>query len=289
MSNNTEREAPVPDTAGAASKEDNVVALPGVEPTREPRDDPAADPAVPAPDGQAAPEARAPVDVPTGLEERIRAEDAAFHQAHLQGLALAWGNLWIGLAVGALGAAAFSAAMAEPLLALGAGAALGFAVYAFIASVVGLRISFEHERKVAEIHKTARLGAERLRIDDPDLVRGALRDVLSEWMHSALLLRRLKETSFWYRWAVIAQLGATLALIIGFALLSPLDGAATALLVAAALALTALHGYRQITGSRERGAACALGADLDPTDRLADRVVLLLEEVRTLRRHGRET
>ena len=222
----------------------------------------------------------------SGLQARIREDDAAFHHAYLRGLALSWGNLWIALGVMGASAAGLSMTMADALVGLGGGAVLGIGVYLFIASLNGLRLDFEHERKVAQIHRTARLGAERVRIDDPALVRGALGDVLSEWMHGALLLRRLRETSFWYRVAVIAEIGLALAAIGVLALLSPLAAGATALLAGAALGLTAYHGWREIRAGRERGLACALGEELDPTEALADRVVLLLEEVRDLRRRG---
>ena len=272
---------------------ENVIALPlvgGSEALKtEPRQEPEAKEAEAAPpEAPVAAAAMAMEMAAHGFEARINEEDAEFHRAHLSGLALSWSNLWIGLVVMAAAAAALWTAVSEPLAGLAAGLALGALVYAFIGSVVGLRIGFEHERKIQQILRKARLGAERMRIDDPGLVRDALRDVLTEWMHSTLLLRKLRETSFWYRGAVLTQIAVALALIAGFAAVSPLPLEATALVAGAAALLTVIHSRRELRASRERADACELGERLNPTETLADRVEILLEEVRTLRRHGRD-
>lgn len=223
---------------------------------------------------------------PVWVEERIEAMDSGFHRVYLRGLAALWGNLWVGLGAMAVAAAALSSAMTEPYLAIGLSAGVGAAAYAALAAVTGLRLRYAHDKKVAEIQRTAKLGAARLRIDDPALVRGAMRDVLSEWMHGALLLRRLRRTSFWYVWAVVAELVAATALVGGLALVSPLDLGLTAALAGAALLLIGAHGWREIRGGKLRGDQCALGPELDPIDPLADRMVGLLDEVRQLRRRG---
>lgn len=273
-----EERAPNPDIADDAAK---------IVPLRPESAEPAAAATVqetaPAKGADAAPER-----LEGGAEARIREADAAFHRAHLRGLALLWSNLWIAFGAAAIAATGFLAAMTEPLAALGAAAAVGAAVYGFIAILAGQKLSFEHERKVAEIRRIARIGAERMRIDDPDLIPSALRDVLSEWMHSALFLRRLRQTSFWYRGLVSLQAALTLSAVGLLALLSPLDLVATGALAGAALLLTAIHWRREVRQGRERAAACALGEALDPTEAISERVAALLTEVQALRRRARD-
>lgn len=281
--------APTAAPADAAETAPTVIPLRPQETTPEPPGEegviarPAAhEPAAPSVEDDAATRLEGPA------EARIRESDAAFHRTHLRGLGLLWSNLWIALGAGAAAAAGFSSVMVEPLAALGAAAALSALIYSFIAAVAGQRLGYAHERAVADIRRVASLGAERLRVDDPELVPGALRDVLSEWMHSALFLRRLRQTSTWYRLAVSLQAGLTALAVAGLALLSPLALAETAVLAGAALLLTAVHWRREIRQGRERAAACALGETLDPTEAVSQRMATLLREVKALRRRARD-
>ncbi len=219
-----------------------------------------------------------------GLGDRIKSIDASFHQQHLQGLAISLGNLWLSFAMMAGAAGVLSLAMANPIVGVVIGAILGTVLYATVSYVLGLRIDLALERKVMGIRRAAALGAERVKIDDPQLVRSALGEVLCEWMHGAILLRRLKETSFWYRWIVAAQMIISLAAIAAFASLSTFSVDTTSVIVGVAVLLTIAHGWREIQASHLRGHTCAISDGLDPTEALTDRLVSLLEEVRALRR-----
>lgn len=225
---------------------------------------------------------------PQDVDERIKSADAAFHRGHVKGLALSLGNLWFSFAAMVAAAVFLSQSMADPMTGIIIAVVLAVLLYAVVAYVLGLRIDLAHERKVNGIRRSANLGVERIRIDDPELVREALREVLGEWMHGALLLRSLRETSFWYRGAVAAQVVISFAAITAFVSLSPFTGNATLVIVSAALLLTIAHGWRETRASRLRGHACMISQGLDPTDAVSSRLVNLLEEVRALRRQRRD-
>ena len=147
-------------------------------------------------------------------------------------------------------------------------------------------MSHSLERKVTEIRRTARIGCERMRIDDSSLMRSAIRDVLAEWMQINFFARHLRESSAVLAWVFGAQGVATAGAILAAATVLPMDLVSVGALVAAPLILTAVHTVFHVRALR-RQVREVTPSDLDPTEILGDRMVALLDEVKDLRKPAR--
>ncbi|MEL6318487.1 MAG: hypothetical protein AAFR16_12725 [Pseudomonadota bacterium] len=222
---------------------------------------------------------------PLDPERRVLAGDAAFHADRRRGLLLLGAGLWI-----ALGAGALVATILAPLDLRGLAVAVGvgLAAYAVAAAITSLLLDRALERKLAEIRRIARIGCERVRVDDVALVRPALRDVLGEWLHIQFFIRRHRETNLWFMWGYGAQSALTLGLLalVPWSMWVAEPWFAVALLASAAL-LTLAHAVVEIRRLARQRRALVLEDANDPTEFIAARMVGLLQEVKDLRKHGR--
>ncbi len=212
--------------------------------------------------------------------------DRAFFTARRNGLLALGASLWLAIGATIAAAGAFGMAEADPFALLGASVAVGVGLYAFLTVVLVLLLDHGLERKVTEIRRVARLGCERLRIDDGDVMRPAIRDVLTEWMHINFFVRRLRESSAVARWSFVAQGAATIALALLAAPFAPDHWAWAASVIGAPIALSAAHVALHLRLLRKRAHA-ATPKGFDPTEVLADRMAALLAEVKELRKPAR--
>ncbi len=266
------------------------------EPQMARRDAQDASPPAPPPPAAAAAEAAAaendpaapdapPPQTPLDPERKALAGDVAFHAARRRGLLMQGAGLWMALFGGALAALALA-----PLDAGGLAVTLGLAVlvYGATAAISGLLLDRALERKLVEIRKIARIGCERVRVDDVSMVRQAVRDVMGEWLHIQFFIRRHRETNYWFMWGFAAQSAATalaLAALPWSAWVS--DPVIRYALLTGALGLALAHGFWEIRRLAAQRRALILEAGGDPAEIIADRMTQLLEEVKTLRKHGR--
>lgn len=211
-------------------------------------------------------------------------EDRVFYATHHRWLAVIWLGLWIGLAAIAGAFAAYGGAAAATMPEVGVALGVGVAAYLFITAIAELKLGYALERKLNEIRKIARIGCERMRVDNETLVRGAVRDVLTEWMHIHFFNRHLRESSGWFIAFLVAQAALAWALIAAAWSYAPADPMAAAALFGGAGLLVLIHLVRHIALAEKRSANDALPQDLDPTDALASRMIDLIEEVKVLRR-----
>lgn len=209
--------------------------------------------------------------------------DRRFFAARRYGqLALA-GTLWLSIAA-MIGAGAAAEKMAlDPAASVGVAIAVGVGVYAFISTVAALLLDHALERKLNAIRRVARIGCERMRIDDSKLIRSAIQDVLTEWMHINFFALRFREESLIVTGAFLAQAFATAVGLLVVASASGLTGGEAWLLIVGPLALTGAHAVLHVWLLRRQMRSVTVGDD-NPTEVLANRMVALLDEVKDLRK-----
>lgn len=252
-------------------------------------------------DGTATPEAARPTDekaaeaprrevvAPTPEETEhagFQREDDAFFRTRAIGHLAQGATLWV--AIGAMAATAAGGAAATRAAETTAAAAIlaGVGVYAVLSVIATLISRRALEKKIDSIRRVARIGCERIRVDDPALMRGAVRDVLAEWMHICFFARDLRDANAYAIAGAALQTIVTIAAVGVAFQLSSWPPVQTSLLAAGALALTAAHLGLTLARLR-RETVEPTTTEHDPTEALSARLAALLEEVRDLRNPAR--
>ncbi len=219
------------------------------------------------------------------------ATDKAFHAKLRQLMTVHGAVMWVASGIAALGFWAMKMYGAGPI---GSVAVAATAAGLFGAGGVVITWILIHDTldlKFRQIRSRAKIGAERINVDDTERAASGVQDVIYEWYHIRETLRSKDITAIIFSFSMLLSGVVLAALAVTYCFAAPVLWAVEPPTAYAIGGLVALIGVGfgvagALLGQSVRGARCYVTDAVDPSEAIQARMRALLAEVKELRRHG---